>query len=531
MPTYMNRNLQCADILKRRGLVSDDIYDALLKRSEIMQEWIGQVAVNDRIVSGLEMATALASELRLQFVDLAGEQPDEMALVTIHRDVCQKNSLLPLKINDDTLVIACTNPTDTELLEALAEITCFKVIPVVVSLSGIQGIIEKCYDSISFDLQTEAQQNVCYSHSLSNIHKPDDGSYSVALDEMLIEVVKRDASDLHLVAASHPLMRVNGKLERMHNPMLKPQHIKDLIYTVITEEQLLEFRQHHELDFAYTVPGVSRFRVNVYKQNSTVCAVFRVIPSNIPTLDKLKMPEIVRELTTRPRGLVLVTGPTGSGKSTTLAAMIDEINSTRQVHITTLEDPIEFLHNHKVGEVTQREIGTDTESFASGLMHLLRQDPDVIFIGEMRDQNTIAAAVTAAETGHLVFATLHTNSAAQSIDRIIDTFPPHQQGQVRNQLAIFLEGIITQTLVPNMDGKGRSCAQEILIATPAVRNLIRESKVHQLASVIQAGAQYGMQTLDQALISLVKSKKVSLEEALLKASNADEFRSLLSMQS
>ncbi|MEI7832013.1 MAG: PilT/PilU family type 4a pilus ATPase [bacterium] len=531
MPSYMNRNLQCAEILKKRGLLSDDIYDTLLKRSEKMQEWIGQVAVNDRIISGAELANALASELRLQLVDLAGEQPEEVALVTVHKDVCQKNSLLPLKINGDTLVIACANPTDIELLEALAEITCYKVIAVVVSLNGIQEKIEKCYDGISHDLLAEAQQNVCYSHSLLNIHQPDDSTYSILLDEMLGEVVKREGSDLHLVAASQPFMRLNGKLERMHYPVLKPQHIKDLIYSVINEEQLSEFRQHHELDFAYTVPGLSRFRVNVYRQNNTVCSVFRVIPNIIPTLAKLKMPEVVRELTTRPRGLVLVTGPTGSGKSTTLAAMIDEINSTRQVHISTLEDPIEFLHIHKTAEVTQREIGTDTESFASGLMRMLRQDPDVIFIGEMRDQNTIAAAVTAAETGHLVFATLHTNSAAQSIDRIIDIFPPHQQGQVRNQLAIFLEGIITQTLLPNIDGKGRSCAQEILIATPAVRNLIRENKVHQIASVMQAGSQYGMQTLDQALVSLVKSKKVSLEEALLKASSADNFRSLMSMQS
>jgi len=530
MPSYLNHNLQCAEILKKRGLLSDEVYDALLKRSEIMQEWIGQVAVRDRIISGTELAGALASELRLQLVDVAGEQPEEIALVTIHRDVCQKNSLLPLRIDGDILVIACANPTDTELLEALAEITCFKVIVMVASLNGIQAKIEKCYENISHDLLAEAQQNVCYPHSLSSIHKPDDGSYRVPLDEMLAEVVKREASDLHLVAASQPFMRLNGKLERMHYPELKSQHIKDMIYSVINEEQLAEFRQHHELDFAYSVPGLSRFRVNVYRQNSTVCSVFRVIPNIIPTLGKLKMPEIVRELTTRPRGLVLVTGPTGAGKSTTLAAMIDEINSTRQVHITTLEDPIEFLHIHKIAEVTQREIGTDTESFASGLMHLLRQDPDVIFIGEMRDQNTIAAAVTAAETGHLVFATLHTNSAAQSIDRIIDIFPPHQQGQVRNQLAIFLEGIITQTLLPNKDGKGRSCAQEILIPTPAVRNLIRENKVHQIDSVMQAGAQYGMQTLDQALVSLVKSKKVSLEEALLKASTADNFRSLMAMQ-
>jgi twitching motility protein PilT len=241
------------------------------------------------------------------------------------------------------------------------------------------------------------------------------------------------------------------------------------------------------------------------------------------------MPPIVRELTLRPRGLVLVTGPTGSGKSTTLAAMIDEINRTRRCHIVTIEDPIEFLHNNKMSVVTQREVGADTESFSTALRHVLRQDPDVILIGEMRDLETISAAVTAAETGHLVFATLHTTSAAQTIDRIIDVFPPYQQEQIRSQLSNVLEGILTQTLLVNIDGHGRSCAQEILICTPAVRNLLREGKVHQMPSVMQSSAKYGMQTLDQALKQLVLQRKVTLEEALKKASNPEDFKSLVAM--
>ncbi|OPZ80230.1 MAG: Twitching mobility protein [bacterium ADurb.Bin429] len=259
-------------------------------------------------------------------------------------------------------------------------------------------------------------------------------------------------------------------------------------------------------------------------------AVFRTIPMEIPTLDKLTMSPVIHEFTQRPRGLVLVTGPTGSGKSTTLAAMVEEINRTQRTHIVTIEDPVEFLFNNKLSIVTQREVGADTESFGTALRHVLRQDPDVILIGEMRDLETIATAVSAAETGHLVFATLHTTSAAQTVERIIDVFPPHQQEQIRSQLSNVLEGIVCQTLLPNLDGRGRSCAQEILVCTAAIRTLIRDSKAHQITSVIQASAKYGMQTLDQALKTLVLQRKVSLEEAVKKASNPEDFKALVAMQ-
>jgi twitching motility protein PilT len=275
---------------------------------------------------------------------------------------------------------------------------------------------------------------------------------------------------------------------------------------------------------------VSRFRVNYHRQRGSMGAVFRTIPMEIPTLDKLTMSPVVREFTQRPRGLVLVTGPTGSGKSTTLAAMVEEINRTQRTHIVTIEDPVEFLFNNKLSIVTQREVGADTESFGTALRHVLRQDPDVILIGEMRDLETIATAVSAAETGHLVFATLHTTSAAQTVERIIDVFPPHQQEQIRSQLSNVLEGIVCQTLLPNLDGRGRSCAQEILVCTAAIRTLIRDSKAHQITSVIQASAKYGMQTLDQALKTLVLQRKVSLEEAVKKASNPEDFKALVAMQ-
>jgi twitching motility protein PilT len=306
--------------------------------------------------------------------------------------------------------------------------------------------------------------------------------------------------------------------------------LQPLIYSILTDIQITVFERHWELDFSYSLPGVSRFRVNVHKQRGSVGSVFRMIPSDMPTLDKLRMPPIVRELTQRPRGLVLVTGPTGSGKSTTLAAMIDEINRTVRTHIVTVEDPIEFLHSNKMSVITQREVGSDTESFSTALRHVLRQDPDVILIGEMRDLETIAAALTAAETGHLVFATLHTTSAAQSIDRIVDVFPSHQQDQVRIQLANVLEGIATQALLRSIDGKGRVCAQEILIASSAIRSLIRDNKVHQMPSVMQASAKYGMQTLDQCLRTLVLEKKVTLDEAIAKSSSPEDFKALLAMQ-
>ncbi|MEI7832014.1 MAG: PilT/PilU family type 4a pilus ATPase, partial [bacterium] len=517
--------------LKQQGLLHDNMLTTLFQRAETLQEWIGQVAVDDGIISDLELANALAKELRIPLLRVKDEDPDESALVALPRETCRNCGLLPIRVDGDTVLIACANPLDDELLATLPALTGYKTRISIAPLNELKAKIEACYASRKDSGISTANNGSPFDDTGDNMHNPDDGSYGIALDDMLYKLVENKASDLHLTAASQPIMRVHGELVRMPYPELKPQHIMDIIYAIITDDQMTEFERHHELDFAYSMPGLSRFRVNVYRQRGSVGSVFRVIPTDIPTLDKLKMPEVVRELTGRPRGLVLVTGPTGSGKSTTLAAMINEINSTRAVHIMTLEDPIEFLHVHKMGEVNQREIGSDTDSFTIGLKHVLRQDPDVILIGEMRDLETVAAAVTAAETGHLVFATLHTTSASQTIDRIIDVFPPHQQEQVRSQLAIVLEGILTQTLLPNIDGKGRSCAQEILIATPAVRNLIREGKAHQIASVMQASAKYGMQTLDQALLTLIKAKKVSLEEALLKASNIEDFRSLMSMQS
>jgi twitching motility protein PilT len=326
------------------------------------------------------------------------------------------------------------------------------------------------------------------------------------------------------------MLRIDGDLTAMNAEKLTPVRMQELIYAILTEDQIAEFEQKWELDFAYSVRGLSRFRVNVHRQRGTIGSVFRAVPVDPPSLDGLGMPDILRKLAMKPRGLVLVTGPTGSGKSTTLAAMIREINVTRRRHIVTVEDPIEFLHRNEKSIIIQREVGMDTHSFSAALRHVLRQDPDVILIGEMRDLETIAAAITAAETGHLVLATLHTTSAAQTVDRIVDVFPPFQQEQIRVQLSTVLEGILCQTLMPMADGKGRCCAQEILVASSAIRNLIREGKTHQMASVLQSSASEGMQSLDQALKVLVQAGKVVPQMAMAVASNPADFKMFLSMR-
>jgi len=324
-----------------------------------------------------------------------------------------------------------------------------------------------------------------------------------SIDALLERMVARNASDLHVTVGTPPAMRVNGALERDQGaPNLTPDDTHQMLYRILSSEQqkLLEINRH--IDLAHSIPGLARFRVNVFFQRGTLSAAFRLIPADIKTLEELGIPTVLHALTEKPRGLVLITGPTGSGKSTTLAALIDEINRKRAEHILTIEDPVEFVHRHKRCIVNQREIGPDAPSFADALRAALREDPDVILLGEMRDLETISTAITAAETGHLVFATLHTQDAPQTVDRIIDVFPPSQQGQVRAQLAIGLQGIVTQTLLPTADGQGRCVAAEVLVPTPGVRNLIREGKTHQIYAAVQTSGAVGMQTMDASLATL-----------------------------
>jgi twitching motility protein PilT len=348
--------------------------------------------------------------------------------------------------------------------------------------------------------------------------------------EMLLEVVAKKASDLHITAGAAPMLRLRGGLMPIEGaPRMTATDTREIIYTILNGSQRQRLETDWQLDFAYSIPGHARFRVNTYFQRGTIGAAFRLIPAETVPIEQLGLPPVIRGFASKPRGIVLVTGPTGSGKSTTLASIINEINETRDEHIMTIEDPIEFLHRHKNCIVNQREIGSDAQSFAMALKAALRQDPDVILVGEMRDMETIGTALTAAETGHLVFATLHTQDAPQTVDRIIDVFPPSQQGQVRSQLAIGLQGIVTQTLVPTADGKGRAVAAEVLVPTPGIRNLIREGKTHQIYSMIQTGGAHGMQTMDASLASLVRAGRITEEMAITRSSSPEELRKLVEM--
>ncbi len=350
--------------------------------------------------------------------------------------------------------------------------------------------------------------------------------------DLLLEVIERNASDLHLTAGAHPTVRVRGHLQPLEEyPVLTTEQTREIVYSILTNDQRQRLETDWQIDFAYAIPGRARFRVNAYFQRSAIGAAFRLIPFSIKTVEELGLPVVLHELAKKPRGFVLVTGPTGSGKSTSLAAVVDEINATREEHIMTVEDPIEFLHGHKKCIVNQREIGSDAQSFAAGLKAALRQDPDVILVGEMRDLETIHTALTAAETGHLVFATLHTQDTPQTIDRIIDVFPASQQQQVRVQLSVALQGIVTQQLLPTADGAGRVAACEVLLATPAIRNLIREGKTHQIYSSLQTGASLGMQTMDAALATLVRQGKITQKLAESRSSTPEELRRLLGASS
>src|SRR6266542_2667575 len=349
-----------------------------------------------------------------------------------------------------------------------------------------------------------------------------------SIDELLEHMVERNASDLHVTTGTPPAIRVRGEVQRLEGyDSLTSEDTQQLLYRILSSEQQKQLELKRQLDFSYSIPGLARFRVNVYFQRESIAAAFRLIPDELKTLEELGIPASLHQLAEKPRGIVLITGPTGSGKSTTLAALIDEINRNRSEHILTVEDPIEFLHRHKRCIVNQREIGPDATSFAEALRAALRQDPDVILVGEMRDLETIATALTAAETGHLVLATLHTQSAPGTIDRIIDVFPAEQQGQIRTQLAASLEGVVTQTLLPTLDGRGRVPALEVLLPDDAVRNLIRQGKVEQIYSVMQTSTSRGMQTMEQSLADLTIRRVIAEKVALAASSRPDEFKSAL----
>ena len=348
------------------------------------------------------------------------------------------------------------------------------------------------------------------------------------MHQLLKAMIEKGASDLHITTGTAPQLRIDGKLHPLRMPPLSPPETKQLCYSVLTDSQKHVFEENNELDLSFSVQKLSRFRGNVFVQRGNVAGAFRAIPFKIKTFEELGLPKIVSELAQKPRGLILVTGPTGSGKSTTLATMIDKINNERNEHIVTIEDPIEYLHHHKGSLVNQREVGSDTNGFKQALKYILRQDPDVVLIGEMRDLETIEAALTVAETGHLCFATLHTNSTVQTINRIVDVFPPYQQAQIRAQLSFVLEGVMCQTLLPRANGPGRVMSLEIMVPNAAIRNLIREDKIHQIYSQMQVGQEkFGMQTMNQSLATAYQRRLIALEDAMGRSSDPDELRQMI----
>ncbi|HLK40277.1 MAG TPA: type IV pilus twitching motility protein PilT [Polyangiaceae bacterium] len=352
--------------------------------------------------------------------------------------------------------------------------------------------------------------------------------FKVTLHQLLKTMIEKGASDMHITTGTPPLLRIDGSIIPLKLPPLGPVETKQLCFSVLSEEQRAEFEKSNELDLSFGVKSLSRFRANIYMQRGAVAGAFRTIPFKILTFDELGLPQVVADFADKPSGLILVTGPTGSGKSTTLAAIIDKINSEQRLHIVTIEDPIEYLHTHKLSVVNQREVGSDTVGFKHALKYVLRQDPDVVLVGEMRDLETIEAALTISETGHLVFATLHTNSAISTINRIIDVFPPHQQPQVRSKLSFVLQGVVSQQLLPRHNAPGRVLALEVLVPNQAIRNLIREDKIHQVYSQMQVGQdKYAMQTLNQCLYSLFQRRLISQEEAMNRSVEPEEMRMMM----
>jgi twitching motility protein PilT len=486
-----------------------------------------------------KIIAAVAEQQGVRFVDLAAEEPDPAAAQLIDGTTARKHAAVPVGFQGDRLLLAMADPRNADALNEVAIMTGLLVEPAYATRRSVLAAIDRVYgrepvapagaaaagapasDEGEFTIGEDKIQRVGQRLGVGDEELPLD------INELLEEVLERGASDLHLTAGIPPTIRLHGDLEPLEGyPILKPMALQKIIYSILTQKQRERLENDLELDLSYSVPGKARFRVNVYVQRGALGAAMRLIPFQIRTLEENGIPPHVSEFARLPRGLIVVTGPTGSGKSTTLASIVDLVNRERPVHIMTVEDPIEFLHNHKRSIINQREVGEDTKGFAQALRHVLRQDPDVILVGEMRDLETIQMAITAAETGHLVFGTLHTQDAPQTIDRIIDVFPPYQQQQVRVQLAGTLQAVVAQQLLQTVDGKGRVPSVEILVATPAVRNLIREAKTHQIYSIMQAGAQFGMLTMDAHLAGLVRQGTVTHQAALERCHHADEFTRL-----
>ncbi len=549
------------EILVQTKVLSRDTLAELLQQEERDGTPLPHLLAETGIVSRRDLLAAIAKEAGFGYADLAADSDNQIAASLLQPEVAWRQLALPTDLDADRLVVAMADPGDIQARKEVELAAGMPVIPLLADRRELLAALQRVYghrvdvladqaeaapvgdDGSAQPRETLLEQELgeagfsegAGAESVVTSSRPVGPSVldfdpvgEVHLDEMLQVLVKRGGSDLHLSVGTHPAARVDGNLIPLTEfPVMTGSEIRRMIYAVLTQRQRERFEEDLELDLSHAVPGLGRFRVNLFLQRDSMGAVMRAIPFEVVPFEKLGLPEAVLNFGELPRGLVLVTGPTGSGKSTTLASLINHINATKPVHIMTIEDPIEFLHRHQRAIINQREIGEDTHSFAKALRHVLRQDPDVILVGEMRDLETIATAITAAETGHLVFGTLHTQDAPQSIDRIIDVFPAAQQTQIRVQLATALQGVVTQQLVPKSEGKGRVAAIEILVATPAVRNLIREGKTHQIYSAMQAGGQYGMQTMDMSLAGLVRKGAIALPMATERCANVEDLRRLV----
>jgi twitching motility protein PilT len=504
-------------LVERHVLSRDDLAIAMAE-SRRTGDALPAVLRAEGLVSEKDLTAAIAETVGVRFVDFTETPLSPDAALTVPEGVAREYQAIGVDFDGARLVVAFPDPGDDAAVQAVGQATGYEIVPAAAGRYEIQHAIDAVFGPAVPLLDPTGMRDA---------NPVEDEVEGIHVNDLLKKVLEQRGSDLHLTAGSPPVIRVHGDLQPVEGiESLSGSQIREMIYAILTQKQREKFENELELDCSYSLPGQSRFRVNVFLQRDNVGAVMRAIPYEIVPFDNLGVPDTVKAFADLPRGLILVTGPTGSGKSTTLASLIDIVNREKAVHIMTVEDPIEFLHQHKRAVVNQREVGEDTKSFAEALRHVLRQDPDVILVGEMRDLETIQTALTAAETGHLVFATLHTQDAPQSIDRIIDVFPAHQQQQVRVQLAASLQGVCTQQLLQTPDGNGRVLAAEVLVATPAVRNLIREGKIYQIYSLMQTGAKFGMLTMDQHLAQLVNAGKVTLEAALERCSNDEDLRRL-----
>ena len=500
-------------LVDRKVLSRGDLEEAL-EREEETGVPAAQQLVADGLVHQRDVVAFVAREAGLGFWDPTSDPVSTLVLAMLPLELARRLRCLAIRVEDTKLVVAFADLPSEEVLDQVHDETRWAVTPVLAAGDDLERAITRVY-RLPADEGAAAEGG------------PARPSYP-PVDELLAAMVELGASDLHLSAGRPPSVRIDGTIQPLEGyETLTPSDLRDMVYAILPQRSRERFETELELDASRAVIGVGRFRMNVFQQRDAVAAVFRAIPFLVTPLETLGLPPAVRSFADFPRGLVLVTGPTGSGKSTTLASLIDVINSSRSAHIMTVEDPIEFLHRHKRCVVNQREVGSDTKSFANALRHVLRQDPDIILVGEMRDLETISTALTAAETGHLVFATLHTQDAPQSIDRVIDVFPSHQQQQIRVQLASALRAVVTQTLVPRLNDRGRAVAAEVLVCVPAVQNPIREGKTHQIYSAMQAGGKHGMQTMDQSLAALVRAGVISLDAAVERCSVEADLRRLI----